>query len=110
MIFKRERYKEEIYVNPSKRQRTEDEHGERHRERPAVSEDRARCFAWKAHGGMYGTAGIPDIIACIGGRFIITEVKASGKLAKLQEITLQRISEAEGCAFKVTSVGRSGDT
>ena len=22
-----------------------------------------RCFAWKEHGGMYGTAGIPDIIA-----------------------------------------------
>ena len=28
------------------------------------------CFAWKTHGGMYGTAGIPDIIACIGGRFV----------------------------------------
>ena len=28
------------------------------------------CFAWKEHGGMYGTAGIPDIIACIGGRFV----------------------------------------
>jgi len=26
-----------------------------------------KCFAWKAHGGMYGTAGIPDIIACIAG-------------------------------------------
>ncbi|MEG1446992.1 MAG: VRR-NUC domain-containing protein, partial [Ruthenibacterium sp.] len=23
------------------------------------------CFAWKEHGGMYGTAGIPDIIACV---------------------------------------------
>ena len=23
------------------------------------------CFCWKEHGGMYGTAGIPDIIACI---------------------------------------------
>lgn len=64
------------------------------------------CFAWKTHGGMYGTAGIPDIIACIGGRFIAFEVKTpSGKLTKLQEITLQRISEAKGCAFKVTSVG-----
>ena len=24
------------------------------------------CFCWKEHGGMYGTAGIPDVIACIG--------------------------------------------
>lgn len=33
------------------------------------------CFAWKTHGGMYGTAGIPDIIACIDGRFYAFEVK-----------------------------------
>ena len=26
------------------------------------------CFAWKEHGGMYGTAGIPDIIACAHGQ------------------------------------------
>ena len=39
------------------------------------------CFAWKTHGGMYGTAGIPDIIACIGGRFVAFEVKTpSGKM------------------------------
>ena len=36
------------------------------------------CFAWKEHGGMYGTAGIPDIIACIGGRFVAFEVKTAG--------------------------------
>lgn len=33
------------------------------------------CFCWKEHGGMYGTAGIPDVIACIGGRFFALEVK-----------------------------------
>lgn len=26
-------------------------------------------FAWKEHGGQYGTAGIPDIIVCHRGRF-----------------------------------------
>jgi hypothetical protein len=53
---------------------------------------------------MYGTAGIPDIIACIGGRFVAFEVKVPGnKLTKLQEITLQRIKDAKGQAFKVTS-------
>lgn len=63
------------------------------------------CFAWKEHGGMYGTAGIPDVIACISGRFYAFEVKTpSGKLTKLQEITLQRIENAKGKAYKVTSV------
>jgi len=63
------------------------------------------CFAWKSHGGMYGTSGMPDIICCVNGRFIAFEVKTpSGKLTKLQEITMQRIKEAKGEAYKVTSV------
>lgn len=63
------------------------------------------CFAWKTHGGAFGTAGLPDIIACIGGRFVAFEVKQpSGKLTKLQEITIQRINAARGLAYKVTSV------
>jgi len=54
---------------------------------------------------MYGTAGIPDIICCIDGRFVAFEVKTpSGKLTKLQEITIQRINDAKGKAYKVTSV------
>ncbi len=64
-----------------------------------------RCFAWKTHGGMYGTAGIPDIVACIDGRFYGFEVKQpSGKLTRLQEITLKKIEDAGGRALKVTSV------
>lgn len=63
------------------------------------------CFAWKEHGGIYGTAGIPDIIACIGGRFVAFEVKTpSGKLTMLQKSTLQKIDAAKGTACKVTSV------
>ena len=62
------------------------------------------CYAWKEHGGIYGTAGIPDIIACINGRFVAFEVKTeTGKLTKLQEITIQKIRNAKGQAFKVTS-------
>lgn len=65
------------------------------------------CFSWKTHGGMYGTAGIPDIIACLHGRFLAFEVKTeTGKLSKLQEITIQRIKEAEGKAFTVRSVAQ----
>jgi len=69
------------------------------------------CFAWKEHGGMYGTAGLPDLICCYRGKFVAFEVKTpggdgrpTGSLTKLQEITLQRIREAKGEAFKVTSV------
>ena len=63
------------------------------------------CFAWKEHGGMYGTAGLPDIICCISGRFVAFEVKtSSGRLTKLQETTIQRINEAKGTACKISSV------
>ncbi|SDN06994.1 VRR-NUC domain-containing protein [Acetanaerobacterium elongatum] len=66
------------------------------------------CFCFKEHGGMYGTAGIPDIIACIGGRFVAFEVKTpSGKLTKLQEKTLQKIIEAGGNACKVTCLAEA---
>ena len=62
------------------------------------------CFSWKEHGGMYGTAGIPDIICCYCGRFFAFEVKTeTGKLTKLQESTIRKIKEAKRQAFKVTS-------
>jgi hypothetical protein len=63
------------------------------------------CFAWKEHGGMYGTAGIPDIIACIDGDFFGFEVKTeSGKPTKLQEVTIRKILTAGGTALVVRSV------
>ena len=63
------------------------------------------CFAFKEHGGMYGTAGLLDIICCYRGRFVGFEVKTpSGRLSKLQEITIVKIKAAKGEAFKVTSV------
>ena len=63
------------------------------------------CFAFKEHGGMYSTAGIPDIICCYSGKFVAFEVKTlTGKLSKLQEITIKRINEAGGMAIKVTSL------
>ena len=63
------------------------------------------CFCWKQHGGMYGTAGIPDTICCIKGRFVAFEVKTpEGRLSKLQEVTIAKIIAAGGVAHKVTSV------
>lgn len=65
---------------------------------------RPRCFAWKTHGGMYGTAGIPDIVACDDGRFVAFEVKRpGGKPTALQTITLGRIRASGGVAEMVTS-------
>ena len=62
-------------------------------------------FFWKEHGGMYGTAGIPDIIACIDGRFFGFEVKTEdGKPTKLQEATIRKILAAGGTALVVRSV------
>jgi coenzyme F420-reducing hydrogenase beta subunit len=34
-----------------------------------------RCWAFKTHGGMYGKAGIPDVIACVDGFFLAGEFK-----------------------------------
>lgn len=62
------------------------------------------CFCWKEHGGMYGTAGIPDIIACINGHFYGFEVKTeSGKPTKLQEATIRKILASGGIALVVRS-------
>ena len=62
------------------------------------------CFCWKEHGGMYGTAGIPDIIACINGHFYGFEVKTEdGKPTKLQEATIRKILAAGGTALVVRS-------
>ena len=63
------------------------------------------CFAFKEHGGIYSTSGIPDIICCYKGNFVAFEVKTlTGELSKLQEITIKRINEAGGMAIKVTSL------
>lgn len=63
------------------------------------------CFAWKEHGGMYGTAGIPDIICCFNGKFIAFEVKTEkGKPTALQEATIKKILGCGGMAVVVRSV------
>ena len=50
------------------------------------------CFFWKEHGGMYGTAGIPDVIACIDGGFYGFEVKTDeGTPTKLQLATIRKM-------------------
>ena len=63
------------------------------------------CFCWKEHGGMYGTAGIPDIICCLHGRFIAFEAKVPGnRPTRLQESTIGKIRAAGGTAVVVYSL------
>ncbi len=63
------------------------------------------CFFWKEHGGMYGTAGIPDLILCYKGRFIGLEVKTDdGVVTDLQKATIRKINDCGGIAVVVRSV------
>jgi len=64
-----------------------------------------RCWAFKAHGGPYQAAGIPDIVGCHAGRFFAIEVKTpTGRLTAIQALTLSRIAAAGGLAGVATSV------
>ena len=50
--------------------------------------------------GIYATAGVPDIIACIKGRFVAIEVKKpGGKPSALQKAYIKTINEIGGIAF-----------
>ena len=63
------------------------------------------CFCWKEHGGMYGTAGRPDIICCYKGMFYGFEVKTEdGKPTELQKAMIRKIQKAGGTALVVRSV------
>jgi len=51
-------------------------------------------------GGQYTKSGIPDILACVNGKFVAIEVKApTGKPSELQLYNLRTIEEAGGFAF-----------
>lgn len=64
-----------------------------------------KCFAWKVHGGMYGTAGIPDVICCYQGQFLAFEVKVPGnKPTAIQQAMIEKINNAKGKAYIVYSV------
>lgn len=62
-------------------------------------------YFFKEYGGLYGTAGVPDIICCYKGLFIAFEVKVeSGKATALQDATIKRIRKVGGIAEIVRSV------
>lgn len=48
-------------------------------------------------GGTFTKEGIPDILACVNGRFIAIEVKApNGKPSELQKWNIEQINKAGG--------------
>jgi len=54
----------------------------------------------------YGASGVPDIVACLAGRFIGIECKAGkGKLTALQEKNLATIMNTGGIAVAVNEHG-----
>lgn len=61
----------------------------------------------KIHGSAFQTAGIPDLVGCIEGRFIGIEVKVPGRedtLTARQEDALRRLRRAGALAFMSSSV------
>jgi len=51
-------------------------------------------------GGEYTKAGVPDILACVGGQFMGIEIKAKhGKVSPLQVYNLKQIDRSGGCAI-----------
>lgn len=56
------------------------------------------AFIWKAAAGPYSRGGIPDICMILGGQFFGFEVKrpGTGRLSKLQEVTINQIRAAGG--------------
>lgn len=51
----------------------------------------------------YGSVGVPDIIACWGGKFIAIECKATkaGRPTEMQQATLNAIAGADGAAWVI---------
>lgn len=55
------------------------------------------CWFTKIWGGGYQKAGIPDILACINGKFVAIELKSDvGKPSELQKRNVRLINEANG--------------
>lgn len=67
--------------------------------------DRLGVWYMKVHGSMYQRAGVPDIIACVDGRFVGIEVKRpGGVVSPLQQLNIDDINRSGGYAFVAYNV------
>ena len=61
---------------------------------------------FKVHGSIFQPSGIPDILACINGKFVAVEVKRTkgGIVSPLQKAQIAKIKENGGIAGVATSM------
>jgi archaeal holliday junction resolvase (hjc) len=61
---------------------------------------------FKVHGSIFQPSGIPDILACIDGKFVAIEVKRTkgGVVSPLQKAQIAKIKENGGIAGVATSM------
>lgn len=63
-------------------------------------ESLSNTWFFKYWSGPYSKVGIPDIIACVNGRFVAIEVKASnGRASALQERNIKAIRACGGLGY-----------
>lgn len=61
-----------------------------------------KVYHFPPFSGGYGRSGVPDIVACIDGRFVGIECKAGkGKLTDIQTYNLQEIERCGGIALVI---------
>jgi len=64
-----------------------------------------QTWAVKYHGGPYSEVGVPDVLACVEGRFLAIELKgAGGRVAPIQAVQIGRIDKAGGVALVAYSL------
>ncbi len=57
-------------------------------------------YYFKYFGNAYSTVGIPDLIMCVNGFFVATEIKSeTGKVSELQKINIDLIKKSGGIAM-----------
>lgn len=64
-------------------------------------------FCFKVHGSEHMMAGLPDVIACVEGKFLGLETKVPGKASNTsarQDFVHEQIRDSGGSAVVVTSV------
>lgn len=61
---------------------------------------------FKVHGGAFQKTGVPDLIACVKGKFVAIEVKRSngGIISELQKAQIQKIKDSGGIAGVASSI------
>lgn len=67
--------------------------------------DSIGAYYIKTHGSLFSKAGVPDIIACINGKYVAIEVKKPGGIvSELQKANIKLIEQSGGIAFVAYSL------